>query len=335
MKVINLIDRQVPGASILEDTRVVYMWLIENLYLAIIDEEQRVIGVLTLKDLHHNADALNVIDFDISKPEVSPEQSIFEAFELMKETENDCLPVYDDGKFLGVITMKRITERLVQFVSETQQQYQKVIHDLRNPISNLSSLIKLLDTTVTDQETQEFIKLCTFSCKHAMEILDDLLYVEIDENKPLVKELTELNEFFKICITEQSGLCLLKGIKVETNISNDKFVKEIDRARLKRAIQNVISNAIKFSYPNSTVKMSTKIERNQIILKVLDAGIGIPEIYQNDVFEKFTAAGRIGTNGEPSTGLGLCFSKQCIEQHGGQIYFKSTEGRGTKFYIRL
>lgn len=105
--------------------------------------------------------------------------------------------------------------------------------------------------------------------------------------------------------------------------------------QLKRAIQNVISNAIKFSYPNSTIKMSSKIEGGQIILKVLDAGIGIPEKYQNDIFEKFTAAGRVGTNGEPSTGLGLCFSKQCIEQHGGQIYFKSAEGKGTKFYIRL
>jgi predicted transcriptional regulator len=219
MKIINLIDRQVPGSSILEDTRVISVWLKENPYLAIIDEKQYVTGILTLKDLQGNAEALNVIDVDISKPEVNPEQSIFEAFKLMKKSGNDCLPVYDAGKFLGVITMKRITERLVQFAGETQQQYQKVIHDLRNPISNLSSLIKLLGTTVTDQETYELIKLCTFSCKHAMEIIDDLLYVEIDENKPLLKEITELNEFFKSCITEQLGLCLLKDIKVETDFS--------------------------------------------------------------------------------------------------------------------
>lgn len=335
MKILNLIERHVPGASILEDTRVISNWLKESPYIAVIDEEQRVTGIVTLKDLQAYPESLNMIDCDITKPGVSSDQSIIDAVKLMQETENDCLPVYDAGEFLGVITMKRINERLVEVLDETQQHYQRVIHDLRNPISNLNGLIQLLDATVTDEEAVDLIRLCNLSCKHTMEILDDLLYMEIDENKPLVKEPTELNQFFTACIKEQLGLCLLKGIKVETDICADEVVKDIDRAQMKRAVQNVISNAIKFSYPNSTIKISSKTEGDRIILKVLDAGIGIPEKYQQEIFKKFTPAGRLGTNGEPSTGLGLCFTKQCIEQHGGEIYFKSVEGKGTKFYIRL
>jgi len=120
-----------------------------------------------------------------------------------------------------------------------------------------------------------------------------------------------------------------------TDFSKQKFTKEIDRGQIKRAVQNVISNAIKFSYPNSTIKISTKSEGERLILKVVDSGIGIPEAYHDEIFTKFTPAGRIGTNGEPSTGLGLCFTKQCLEQHDGTIYFKSIEGKGSKFYISL
>lgn len=335
MKIINLIVRDVPGASILEDTRVVSGWLKEKPYIAIIDEEQRVTGIVTVKNLQASPDSLNMIDCDITKPTVGPQQSIIEAVKLMRESGNDCLPVYDAGEFLGVVTMERVNERLVELMEESQQHYQRLIHDLRNPISNLNGLIQLLDTNDKDGETRELIKLCDLSCKHALEILDDSLFVEIDENRPLLKEPTELNEFFESCIREQLGLCLLKGIKVESAISTAKMLKNIDRGQVKRAVQNVISNAIKFSYPGSIIKISSKIDGNQVILKVLDAGVGIPAKYQADVFKKFTPAGRLGTNGEPSTGLGLCFAKQCIKQHGGEIYFKSTEGKGTKFYIRL
>ncbi|HEY8660181.1 MAG TPA: HAMP domain-containing sensor histidine kinase [Hanamia sp.] len=89
------------------------------------------------------------------------------------------------------------------------------------------------------------------------------------------------------------------------------------------------------SYPQSTIKVSSKMDGGNLILKIVDGGIGIPIKLQPEIFKKFTIAQRGGTNGEASTGLGLYFSKQCIEQHDGSIYFKSEAGKGTKFYIVL
>lgn len=335
MKINNLIDRNFSGVSVLEDTRVIADILKETPYIAVIDEEDQTIGIITIKDLQAQPESLQVIDCDIAKPKVSPEQTIIEAFKLMKGANTDFLPVYENNQFVGVISLMSVMEKLVFEVAEMKQHYQKVIHDLRNPIGNLQGLSNILSETLTDKENHDLLKLLNLSCKHAMDILDDLLFVEIDENKPLTKISTEMNSFYKQCINEQAGLSLLKQIDIATDLSNDKIVKEIDRNAFKRAVQNVISNAIKFSYPHSTVKISSKLEGGNIILKVLDTGVGIPEKLQSEVFKKFSPAQRAGTSGEPSTGLGLCFAKQCLEQHNGQIYFKSTEGKGTKFYISI
>ena len=94
-------------------------------------------------------------------------------------------------------------------------------------------------------------------------------------------------------------------------------------------------NAVKFSYPHSKITVTTKIDDDRLVLKIMDEGMGIPIEDQPEIFKKFTRVGRPGTNGEPSTGLGLCFTKQCIQQYGGSITFVSAEGKGTKFYISL
>jgi signal transduction histidine kinase len=168
-----------------------------------------------------------------------------------------------------------------------------------------------------------------------MDILEDLLFVELDENKPLNLEQTELNSFLRDCIDAQNGICQLKNIYINSNISEDTFIRSIDRLQFKRAIHNVMSNAIKFSSPGSIVKVSSKIENKRIVIKIVDSGIGIPERMQHEIFNKFTSAQRSGTSGEASTGLGLSFTKHCIERHHGTITFKSVEGKGTKFYITI
>jgi len=335
MKINNLIDREYLCVSALEDMRDISEWLKESDYLTVIGKEFKAIGIVTLKDVQHNLCHCRVIDCNITKPHAGPDQTIFEVFNLMKAFQTDFLPVYNNNEFTGVIALITITEWLTQVVSETKQNYQKVIHDIRNPINNIFGLSNLLYESITDPENQTLIQLCNLSCKHAIDILDDLLFVELDESKKLNKVSTEMNNFYQQCIDEQLGLSLLKHIEIISELCVEEAIKEIDRNQVKRAVQNVISNAIKFSYPHTTIKISSKLKDEKLVLKIVDAGIGIPLPLQSEVFKKFTPAQREGTNGETSTGLGLCFTKQCLEHHNGSIWFKSIEGTGTKFYISL
>lgn len=335
MKISSLVDKNYRTVSVLEDTRDIFEWLRDERYLAVQEENSATVGIITILDLLTHPESRAVCDCDFNKTHVQPEQSVFEVFTIMKDSQSDYLPVYDNGTFIGVISLMAITERLVNTLNANQQNYQKAVHDLRNPISNLQGLNNILNISLHDEENKELIHLANLSCRHALDILDDLLFVELDESKPFNKVDTELNHFYGQCINEQLGLSLLKQIKVVTDYTTAEEIHAIDRNQLKRAVQNVFSNAVKFSYPGSVIKIITKISDGKFVLKIVDAGIGIPQKLQSEIFKKFTIAQRAGTNGEASTGLGLCFSKQCIEQHGGTIYFKSKEGQGSKFYISI
>jgi signal transduction histidine kinase len=271
----------------------------------------------------------------INKPHIRPDHNIFEVRELMKSSESDYLPVYDTGNFIGVVSVGNITDRLIQVNKQTRLNYQKVIHDLRNPIANIQGIIEIISEAVIDDDSRQMLELSAQSSKHAMDILEDLLFVEMDENKPLLLQKTEMNRFFLECVKEQNGIAFKKNIQIKTDFEEKTIAKTIDRKQLKRAIQNIMSNAFKFSLPGSVIKVSSKIVNDKITLKIVDSGIGIPENLQGEIFNKFSKAQRIGTNGETSTGLGLCFTKQCIERHSGIIEFKSEVGKGTKFYVTL
>ncbi|AMR32507.1 hypothetical protein A0256_14270 [Mucilaginibacter sp. PAMC 26640] len=334
MKIDNLIEKDYYKISVLKSMPDILDSVVKRGFVAVEDANLIVTGIITLKDFCLNQNG-TIADCDILKPHAAIGQTLFDTYDLMKFSASDYLPVFHLGVFIGVISVRSITDRLIVLNNEAKQNYQKVIHDIRNPIANIQGLIVLLGEPIDEEEKNNLLRLTNQSADHAMDILEDLLFVELDENKPLNLEPTEMNDFFKECIHAQNGLCLLKDIQVKSEICNTPFVRLIDQKQIKRAVHNVMSNAIKFSLPGSIIKVSTKVENEHIILKIVDAGIGIPENMQSKIFNKFTSAQRIGTNGEPSTGLGLSFTKECIERHEGRIEFKSTVGEGSKFYITL
>lgn len=334
MKIAKLIDRDVNSVSVLEDTRDLAAWLKERQYFAVIDEELHTAGIITINDIITDS-ARNVLDCNFVKPRVTSQQTIVQVFQIMQETGYDFLPVFDSDTFIGVISLIAITDRLVTILSNTKAEYQKAIHDLRNPVANIQGLINLLLENVKDVENSEILHIGNLSCKHALDILEDLIFVELDDSKPMTFLPTEMNDFYSQCVSQQIGLGLLKNITIDTNFDDQKITKNIDRSQLKRAIQNLISNAIKFSYPNNKILVNTTVSKDKIQLKITDYGVGIPQDMRDVVFDKFTTAQRPGTNGEGSTGLGLYFAKQCIESHGGIIIVNSVPNKKTEFHITL
>jgi signal transduction histidine kinase len=334
MKIDNLIEKSFTRISVFKNMADVAEQVLVQGYIAVEGDNSKILGIITLKDYHINHTA-EIFDSDISKPRVRPGHTIAEVRDLMKQSKSDYLPVYDADNFMGVVSVGNITDRLIHINKKTRLNYQKVIHDIRNPIANIQGIIEIISEAVEDKESMNMLELSTQSCKHAMDILDDLLFVELDEDKPLLLQPTEMNKFFAECIMEQNGIAFQKDIRFKTDLDAQVITKIIDRKQFKRAIQNITSNAIKFSVPGSVVKVSSRLTDDKIILKIVDSGIGIPQNLQDEIFNKFSKAQRAGTNGETSTGLGLCFTKQCVERHNGVIEFKSEVGKGTKFYITI
>jgi len=108
---------------------------------------------------------------------------------------------------------------------------------------------------------------------------------------------------------------------------------EADEALLRHIFTNLLTNAVKYSKPDSPVLFALRYKESQAVFTVKDQGVGIPEADQEWIFKAFHRGQNVGN--VPGTGLGLTIVKRCVELHGGKIKCQSTEGVGTTFTVTL
>ena len=210
-----------------------------------------------------------------------------------------------------------------------------VAHDLRNPIAAVESIAMMMEMDEVDDETLENLNLMKASCVKARNIIDDLLEAAHNDTSNVFEmEKTELNQLLKSIVSDWKIQQDLKTDVLFTSNINPAY-GAVNKEKLHRAIDNLISNAIKFSKDNSRVDVRLNKKNEELIIEVQDYGLGIPADMLPDVFDRFSKARRTGLRGEQSTGLGLSIVRQIIERHNGIIEVESIVGRGTVFTIKL
>lgn len=211
-----------------------------------------------------------------------------------------------------------------------------VSHDMRSPVNSALALAELLlaDTNITSQQ-KEYVELIKNSCSGALTLTKDLLEIVSLTRENIKKESTEINQL----VSEQVELlhfrAAQKNQKIHLHLLPQSEFFLVNPEKIARVINNLVSNAIKFSLENTAIYISLKKIGKGIQISVHDSGIGIPEEMKNKVFDVFTEAKRFGTAGEEPYGLGLSITKQIIEAHNGKIWFESEIGKGTTFYVYL
>jgi signal transduction histidine kinase len=213
-----------------------------------------------------------------------------------------------------------------------------VAHDLRNPLGGVASLTSLMaDENEYTDEQKELINLIKNTSNNSIELINEILDATESTQDKITKdkELVDINALlihsvellrFKAAEKKQQIILEVLDRPLELNISREKIW---------RVVSNLISNAIKFSSPDSSIYVDITDAGNKVIIFVKDSGIGIPDDIKDKVFNMFTDAKRAGTAGERSFGLGLSISKQIIENHHGKIWFESEAGKGTTFFVSL
>ncbi|OOQ62248.1 sensor histidine kinase [Mucilaginibacter pedocola] len=210
-----------------------------------------------------------------------------------------------------------------------------VAHDLRNPIAAVESLAMMMELEDPDEETQENLTMMRDSCVKARTIIDDLLEAaKNDGNTNFDTHRTEMNHFlqgivntWRITLKGKSQVVLVSDVKsVHALINHEKFPRVVD---------NLVSNALKFSKETDKVEIHLNRIKERVIIKVVDHGLGIPKEMLPKIFDRFSGAGRTGLKGEQSTGIGLSIVKDIVEGHNGKISVTSIEGKGSTFVIEL
>jgi len=136
-------------------------------------------------------------------------------------------------------------------------------------------------------------------------------------------------------MTSYHLLTVKKGIKLVTDIEENLPALPLDKARISQVLNNLLSNAFKFSPKNSTIKIVTRRNKNYVETSVVDEGIGIHEEAIHKMFKKFSQVGSKAPGGEKGTGLGLAIVKKIVDLHGGNVWVKSKVGKGSTFTFSL
>lgn len=236
-----------------------------------------------------------------------------------------------------------ITARLEASNKNYTRLIRVVAHDLRNPIGAISAFTGIMLDSPPSTWEKEWMVLIDQSSKGCLQLITELLETDFDiGNQPLHKEMIDV-----LALLQESAMLLAyrAAEKKQTLITPKANVSFIlaDKRKLSRVIDNLVGNAIKFSYEGATIEImveeTSTIPENKpgsITISVRDNGIGIPPEMAPRLFEPFESTiKRKGTSGEPSFGMGLYICQKIVEAHGGRIWFESQPGQGSTFYISL
>jgi signal transduction histidine kinase len=153
----------------------------------------------------------------------------------------------------------------------------------------------------------------------------------ITYNPKLILLLPVVNESIALVLE------LAKNKKIEITYDIPDGIEVFaDGIMLQSLIMNLVSNAVKFSQKGGKIHVSAIItDDNNVVTAIRDSGIGMSPTVADNLFRFGAETSRKGTEGEPSTGLGLLICKDFIEKHGGNIWVESEEGKGSTFYFSL
>lgn len=239
----------------------------------------------------------------------------------------------------NITDLKRNDDRLEKLNQEKDRILYAVAHDLKGPLKNFKAMLDMINAGhIKEEEQEEIFRLMSRDCEHSTNLITELLEIGRLEhvNFVLTKSPSDLKAFLSTSIERYKQNASEKDIVIHTSFDKNIKLVDINEKEFVRVIYNLLTNAIKFTPRGGEISVITKkADDHHVIIKVVDTGIGISHNLIPFIFDKFSKAGRLGIEGEKSTGLGLWVVNHIIKLHGGSISVQSEEMTGTTFSILL
>jgi PAS domain S-box-containing protein len=260
------------------------------------------------------------------------------------------LPVLVDGTPLGRlwvlhdVTEEKLLAKMREDLTHT------MVHDLRNPLTGISTALQLLDSKLTEVITpaqHRLFEIATNSTQRMVDLVNSILDLSRLEKgqMPLNRSPLLLPDLFAETLRLQSPLYTAKHLHVESNISPTLPLAFADAEVIERVLQNIVGNAIKFTPAGGSIMLHATewVDENPagegdpdascslLRISVTDSGPGVPPELRDKLFEKFV----VGEQQGRGSGLGLAFCKLAVQAHGGDIWVESEPGKGAVFVFTL
>ena len=254
------------------------------------------------------------------------------------------------GILKDISNSKRQTLELIEAKNMAEQIARKrteilsiMSHEIRTPLNGIIGIYSLLNQIeFKNQDTLKLIQHLGFSSNHLLDLVNDTLDMEKINSKKIELHETETNLIALVKQIKSQFLSLAQEKKLELTVRFKDDVPEnvlVDELRLSRILNNLVSNAIKFTETGgvciSLETVELKQESAKILFRIIDTGIGIPDHFHNLVFDKFLQVQQDSHRKQQGTGLGLSITKGLLELFKSEIVLFSRLGEGTTFEFEI
>jgi PAS domain S-box-containing protein len=267
--------------------------------------------------------------------------------QLVVEGNVDCHCVADKPvatrAILRDITERKHLEEELQEAARRKDEFLAVLaHELRNPLAPVRNALHILRLAgregLAGKENQNLLGMMERQVGHLVRLVDDLLEVSrITRGKlQLRKERVELTTLVESALETSRPLLEAAGQELLVTLPPDPVVLEADPVRLVQVLANLLNNAGKYTDPGGRIWLTVERQRNEVVIRVRDTGIGIPGEMLPRIFDMFTQVDRFSGRSQGGLGIGLTVVRSLIQMHGGTTQAHSNgPGQGSTFTVRL
>jgi signal transduction histidine kinase len=212
-------------------------------------------------------------------------------------------------------------------------------HELRSPLGHIKGLLSLIELEKGNlsESQKESLQMAREIASKQHEMVSKVLDIQNLESKQNVHGLEEIKveDFLRGIIQNFQSTASAKDIRLDLMTPGQGLVFRTDTLKFSQILENILSNAIKFSHPGSHVEIWMSHTAHTLTIEVKDEGQGLSKEEIKDLFKKFKTLSARPTSGEASTGLGLAITKKYVEELKGTIHCTSEHGKGSTFSVHL
>ena len=245
---------------------------------------------------------------------------------------------------LSLVAARRIieekNEELRKTIAGRDKMYSVIAHDLRSPMASMKMLLNTIMMSVEkdkiDPDIFDMLEMSNKTSEEVFSLLDNLL----KWTKSQLGKLTVIPQKLDISGLADGVVEVMNSVAEVIHIKlirtdHESFFVYVDIEMIKSILRNLISNAVKFSNPDSEIKVGIKAEDGKVIVSVTDSGKGIKKEDQHKLLKDSTHFTTYGTNSEEGSGLGLLLCRDFARKNGGELWFESEENLGSVFSFSL
>lgn len=245
----------------------------------------------------------------------------------------------ESGQVHGIITVLMDATEQEKIEKERREFVSNVSHELRTPLTAMRSYLEALtDGAWKDEEiAPRFLKVTQNETERMIRLVNDLLQLSHMDQKQYILQ-RERTEFITYVhhIIDRFEMNITEGITFKRNLPKGKHFVWIDKDKMTQVLDNIISNAVKYSPEGGKIEFIVTHQNRQLYIKITDEGIGIPHDMHDKIFERFYRADKARTRKLGGSGLGLAITKDLVEAHYGEIWVDDTKkGKGTTIIFTL